>query len=58
MFLLPVILIYGVLMKVFFFFFFLKVHRAILHNGERVVVKVQRPGLKKLFEIDLSEYAS
>ncbi|KAL7583356.1 hypothetical protein Lser_V15G45547 [Lactuca serriola] len=30
-----------------------QVHRAILHNGERVVVKVQRPGLKKLFEIDL-----
>ncbi|CAN4110139.1 unnamed protein product [Withania somnifera] len=31
----------------------LQVHRAILHNGERVVVKVQRPGLKKLFDIDL-----
>lgn len=30
-----------------------QVHRAILHNGERVVVKVQRPGLKKLFDIDL-----
>ncbi|KAF5741364.1 hypothetical protein HS088_TW10G00361 [Tripterygium wilfordii] len=30
-----------------------QVHRAILHNGEKVVVKVQRPGLKKLFEIDL-----
>ncbi|CAK7349142.1 unnamed protein product [Dovyalis caffra] len=29
------------------------VHRAILHNGEKVVVKVQRPGLKKLFDIDL-----
>ncbi|GAB2275004.1 Protein ACTIVITY OF BC1 COMPLEX KINASE 7, chloroplastic [Dionaea muscipula] len=28
-------------------------HRAILHNGEKVVVKVQRPGLKKLFDIDL-----
>ncbi|KAL2245990.1 UNVERIFIED_CONTAM: Protein ACTIVITY OF BC1 COMPLEX KINASE 7, chloroplastic [Sesamum indicum] len=30
-----------------------QVHRAILHNGEKVVVKVQRPGLKKLFNIDL-----
>ncbi|KAF3776316.1 Uncharacterized protein EJ110_NYTH48568 [Nymphaea thermarum] len=30
-----------------------QVHRAILHNGEMVVVKVQRPGLKKLFDIDL-----
>ncbi|XP_057466459.1 protein ACTIVITY OF BC1 COMPLEX KINASE 7, chloroplastic-like [Actinidia eriantha] len=30
-----------------------QVHRAILHNGERVVVKVQRPGLKKIFDIDL-----
>ncbi|CAH9060660.1 unnamed protein product [Cuscuta europaea] len=30
-----------------------QVHRAILHSGERVVVKVQRPGLKKLFDIDL-----
>ncbi|TYH63514.1 hypothetical protein ES332_D07G197700v1 [Gossypium tomentosum] len=29
------------------------VHRAVLHNGEKVVVKVQRPGLKKLFDIDL-----
>ncbi|XP_076909057.1 protein ACTIVITY OF BC1 COMPLEX KINASE 7, chloroplastic-like [Bidens hawaiensis] len=29
-----------------------QVHRAILHNGEKVVVKVQRPGLKKLFDID------
>ncbi|CAL5196080.1 unnamed protein product [Lathyrus oleraceus] len=29
------------------------VHRAILHNGEKVVIKVQRPGLKKLFDIDL-----
>ncbi|CAM0950764.1 unnamed protein product [Alopecurus aequalis] len=29
------------------------VHRAVLHNGERVAVKVQRPGLKKLFDIDL-----
>ncbi|RVX08308.1 Protein activity of BC1 complex kinase 7, chloroplastic [Vitis vinifera] len=31
----------------------LQVHRAVLHNGEKVVVKVQRPGLKKLFDIDL-----
>lgn len=31
-------------------------HRAILHSGEKVVVKVQRPGLKKLFDIDLSKY--
>ncbi|MBU7586099.1 MAG: AarF/ABC1/UbiB kinase family protein [Nostoc sp. TH1S01] len=30
-----------------------QVHKAVLHNGEAVVVKVQRPGLKKLFEIDL-----
>ncbi|XP_051125490.1 protein ACTIVITY OF BC1 COMPLEX KINASE 7, chloroplastic isoform X2 [Andrographis paniculata] len=30
-----------------------QVHRAILHNGERVVIKVQRPGLKRLFDIDL-----
>lgn len=30
-----------------------QVHRAILHNGETVVVKVQRPGLKRLFDIDL-----
>ncbi|XP_059661266.1 protein ACTIVITY OF BC1 COMPLEX KINASE 7, chloroplastic-like [Cornus florida] len=30
-----------------------QVHRAILHNGQKVVVKVQRPGLKKLFDIDL-----
>ncbi|KDP29949.1 hypothetical protein JCGZ_18518 [Jatropha curcas] len=30
-----------------------QVHRAILHNGEKVVVKVQRPGLKNLFDIDL-----
>ncbi|XP_039116703.1 protein ACTIVITY OF BC1 COMPLEX KINASE 7, chloroplastic-like [Dioscorea cayenensis subsp. rotundata] len=29
------------------------VHRAILHNGEKVVLKIQRPSLKKLFEIDL-----
>jgi predicted unusual protein kinase regulating ubiquinone biosynthesis (AarF/ABC1/UbiB family) len=31
-----------------------QVHRAHLHNGEEVVVKVQRPGLRSLFTIDLS----
>jgi predicted unusual protein kinase regulating ubiquinone biosynthesis (AarF/ABC1/UbiB family) len=31
-----------------------QVHRAQLHAGEEVVVKVQRPGLQKLFEIDLA----
>ncbi|MDX2211661.1 MAG: AarF/ABC1/UbiB kinase family protein, partial [Oculatellaceae cyanobacterium bins.114] len=31
-----------------------QVHRAQLHSGEEVVVKVQRPGLRKLFEIDLT----
>lgn len=31
-----------------------QVHKAQLHTGEEVVVKVQRPGLKKLFEIDLA----
>ncbi len=31
-----------------------QVHKAILHSGEIVAVKVQRPGLKKLFEIDLT----
>uniref|UniRef100_A0A832H272 AarF/ABC1/UbiB kinase family protein n=1 Tax=Oscillatoriales cyanobacterium SpSt-402 TaxID=2282168 RepID=A0A832H272_9CYAN len=31
-----------------------QVHRAQLHSGEEVVVKVQRPGLVKLFQIDLS----
>ncbi|KAI7839932.1 hypothetical protein COHA_006326 [Chlorella ohadii] len=30
-----------------------QVHRAMLHSGEQVVVKVQRPGLRQLFEIDL-----
>jgi predicted unusual protein kinase regulating ubiquinone biosynthesis (AarF/ABC1/UbiB family) len=30
-----------------------QVHKATLYSGEQVVVKVQRPGLKKLFEIDL-----
>ena len=31
-----------------------QVHRAQLHSGEEVVVKVQRPGLVKLFKIDLA----
>ncbi|MEM8719315.1 MAG: AarF/ABC1/UbiB kinase family protein [Cyanobacteria bacterium P01_G01_bin.39] len=31
-----------------------QVHRARLHGGEDVVVKVQRPGLKQLFTIDLA----
>lgn len=31
-----------------------QVHRAQLHSGEEVVVKVQRPGLRSLFTIDLS----
>ena len=31
-----------------------QVHRAVLHSGEAVVVKVQRPGLKNLFDIDMS----
>lgn len=31
-----------------------QVHKAQLHSGEEVVVKVQRPGLKQLFTIDLS----
>ena len=30
-----------------------QVHRATLHSGEQVVVKVQRPGLRQLFDIDL-----
>ncbi|GJQ92262.1 protein activity of BC1 complex kinase 7, chloroplastic, partial [Tanacetum coccineum] len=30
-----------------------RVHRSIVHNGEKVFAKVQRPGLKKLFDIDL-----
>ncbi|NJM95227.1 MAG: AarF/ABC1/UbiB kinase family protein [Acaryochloridaceae cyanobacterium CSU_5_19] len=30
-----------------------QVHRAQLQSGEEIVVKVQRPGLKKLFDIDL-----
>ncbi|KAK4429224.1 protein ACTIVITY OF BC1 COMPLEX kinase, chloroplastic [Sesamum alatum] len=33
-----------------------QVHRAVLHSGEKVVVKVQRPGLKKLFDIDLGNF--
>ena len=31
-----------------------QVHKAQLHNGEEVVVKIQRPGLKQLFTIDLA----
>lgn len=31
-----------------------QVHRAVLHSGEQVVIKVQRPGLKNLFDIDMS----
>ena len=31
-----------------------QVHRAKLHNGEEVVVKIQRPGLKQLFTVDLA----
>uniref|UniRef100_UPI0003484C90 ABC1 kinase family protein n=1 Tax=Baaleninema simplex TaxID=2862350 RepID=UPI0003484C90 len=31
-----------------------QVHKAQLHSGEEIVVKVQRPGLKRLFDIDLS----
>lgn len=30
-----------------------QVHRAVLFSGQEVVVKVQRPGLKQLFDIDL-----
>ncbi len=30
-----------------------QVHKARLRNGEDIVVKVQRPGLKRLFDIDL-----
>jgi len=29
-----------------------QVHRATLHTGEEVVVKVQRPGLRQLFDLD------
>ncbi|MGK7876899.1 MAG: AarF/UbiB family protein [Xenococcaceae cyanobacterium] len=31
-----------------------QVHKAQLHTGEEVVVKIQRPGLKQLFTIDLA----
>ena len=31
-----------------------QVHRATLHSGEAVAVKVQRPGLPRLFDIDLA----
>ncbi|MBO0352105.1 AarF/ABC1/UbiB kinase family protein [Phormidium pseudopriestleyi FRX01] len=31
-----------------------QVHKAQLHSGEEIVVKVQRPGLKRLFGIDLA----
>lgn len=31
-----------------------QVHKAQLHNGQSVVVKVQRPGLQRLFDIDLT----
>ncbi|MEA5511087.1 AarF/ABC1/UbiB kinase family protein [Crocosphaera sp. UHCC 0190] len=31
-----------------------QVHKAKLHSGEEVVVKIQRPGLKQLFTIDLA----
>ncbi|GAB4527843.1 MAG: AarF/ABC1/UbiB kinase family protein [Pleurocapsa sp.] len=31
-----------------------QVHKAKLHSGEEVVVKVQRPGLKQLFNVDLA----
>jgi predicted unusual protein kinase regulating ubiquinone biosynthesis (AarF/ABC1/UbiB family) len=31
-----------------------QVHKAQLHSGEEIVVKVQRPGLMKLFAIDLN----
>jgi predicted unusual protein kinase regulating ubiquinone biosynthesis (AarF/ABC1/UbiB family) len=29
-----------------------QVHRAVLHEGDRVVVKIQRPGLEPLFDLD------
>ncbi|EIE27253.1 ABC1-domain-containing protein [Coccomyxa subellipsoidea C-169] len=32
-----------------------QVHRAVSHSGEQVVVKVQRPGLQRLFDIDLAQ---
>lgn len=30
-----------------------QVHTALLHTGEKVIVKVQRPGLRSLFDLDL-----
>ncbi len=30
-----------------------QVHRAVLENGDNVAVKVQRPGMKKIIEVDL-----
>jgi hypothetical protein len=38
--------------KIIYRFFAGQVHRARL-NGQEVVIKVQRPGLKELFDIDL-----
>jgi predicted unusual protein kinase regulating ubiquinone biosynthesis (AarF/ABC1/UbiB family) len=35
-----------------------QVHRATLFNGEEVVVKVQRPGLQRLFDIDFEVLAN
>ena len=32
-----------------------QVHKAVLKSGESVVVKIQRPGLKALFDIDLEQ---
>ncbi len=31
-----------------------QVHRAKLHSGEEVVAKIQRPGLRQLFQVDLA----
>ncbi|MEW5309310.1 MAG: hypothetical protein WDW38_001205 [Sanguina aurantia] len=33
-----------------------QVHRAVMFSGEEVAVKVQRPGLKQLFDIDLANF--